>query len=118
MKLNRTQIKTIVDIIYTKIFEENSANVALLKQQTVDKFKKLPIYKKIEEVNNFLVSFGVSKAVGEYTIESVALKYYEINLPKLNSNLVKIQIENKLILKTIGSDIDITSIIEQIKNEL
>ena len=119
MKLNRTQIKTIVDVIYNDVMTQHNTNVALLKKQAVDKFKKLPIYKKIQEINDFLLQYYYSsKLIGDHVIETIALKYYNVELPKLNSGLIRVQIENKLILKTIGSDIDITSIIEQIKNEL
>ena len=119
MKLNRTQIKTIVDVIYNDVMTQHNTNVALLKKQAVDKFKKLPIYKKIKEVNDFLLQYyHSSKLIGDHVIETIALKYYNVELPKLNSGLIRVQIENKLMLKTIGSDIDITSIIEQIKNEL
>ena len=48
MKLNRTQIKTIVDVIYNDVMTQHNTNVALLKKQAIDKFKKLPIYKKIQ----------------------------------------------------------------------
>lgn len=118
MKLNRTQIKTVVDVIYNDIAALHNANVKLLKKQAVDKFKKLPIYKKIQEVNDFLLPYYDNKLISDYTIQNAALKHYDVKLPELNSGLTRVQIENKLVLKTIGSDIDITSIIEQIKTEL
>jgi hypothetical protein len=119
MKLNKSQINTLVNIIYQDISVKHSENNKLLKKQTIEKFKKLPIYKKIKDINDFGSDLNRSyDIISNITIEDLALKYFKIKLPSIDSYLIKIQIENKLVLKTIGSDIDITSIIEQIKNEL
>lgn len=123
MKLNRTQIKTIVDVIHNQLLEKHYENVKLVKDDAIKRFKKLPIYKKILDINDFDSKYssrryGNRLLIHDSAIEELALNYFEVKLPKFNNQLIKIEIENKLILKTIGSDIDITSIIEQIKNEL